>query len=446
MIIRNGRVAFPERDEPQRADLRVEEGIIAEIGKGLGGDSDVLDAGGLLVLPGGIDPHVHFDDPGYTHREDFTHGSMAAAAGGVTTVVDMPCTSVPPVTTLANLETKLAAIAGKSVVDFGLYGGISRQSFDEGFPGNVRELAPEVLGIKAYFVSGMDTFARLDHWRFERLLTETASLGLPVLLHAEDFDYVSAAEPWARRRGNEPVRHYEARPESAELLAAVCAVTLSRRTGAPLHLCHVGTAAAAEFTRGIRTVTCETAPHYLAFDLEDFARIGAPLKITPPVKPGQRDALWRLLALNTVTFAASDHAPCPREEKETGSIWTDYSGIPGTGTLLPYLLSEGYLAGRLSLSRFTDVIAGSAARRYGLADRKGHLVVGKDADFALVDPEGNWTVEGARFLSKGKITPFEGMTLRGKVVKTLVRGRVVYDATEGIVAEPGWGRRLRRHA
>lgn len=444
MIIRNGYVAFPERDEPQRTDLRVEDGQIVEVGKGLGGDIEVLDAGGLLVLPGGIDPHVHFDDPGYTHREDFTHGSMAAAAGGVTTVVDMPCTSVPPVTTLANLETKLAAIRDKSVVDFGLYGGICRQSFDEGFPGNLRELAPEVLGIKAYFVSGMDTFARLDHWRFEQLLAETAALGVPVLLHAEDYDYVCAAEPPARRRGNEPVRHYESRPESAELLAGVCAVTLARKTGAPLHLCHVGTAAVAEFTRGHRNVTCETAPHYLAFDLEDFARIGAPLKITPPVKSGQRDALWRLLALNTVTFAASDHAPCPREEKETGSIWTDYSGIPGTGTLLPYLLSEGYLAGRLPLSRFTDVIAGSAARRYGLADRKGHVAVGKDADLVLVDPEGAWTVAGDRFLSKGKITPFEGMTLRGNVMKTLVRGRVVYDAETGITAEPGWGRRLTR--
>jgi dihydroorotase-like cyclic amidohydrolase len=228
------------------------------------------------------------------------------------------------------------------------------------------------------------------------------------------------------------------------MLAVLAAVELARETGADLHIVHVGTAAAAEIV-GQSQATCETAPHYLAFTLDDFERLGAALKITPPLKPApNRDRLWELLARGTIGFVASDHAPCPAHEKETGSIWTDYGGIPGTGTMLPYLFSEGYLRGRLSLSRLLEVIAASNAQRYGLDDRKGAIAVGKDADLVLVDPRASWTVRGARFLSKGKITPFEGTTFQGRVQTTLVRGTVVYDADRGIVAPPGHGHWLRR--
>jgi dihydroorotase-like cyclic amidohydrolase len=159
---------------------------------------------------------------------------------------------------------------------------------------------------------------------------------------------------------------------------------------------------------------------------------------------GNHDRLWALLADGTIDWVASDHAPCPAEEKNTGSIWTDYGGIPGSGTMLPYLLSEGYLKGQLSLKRLLEIVAGSAAKRYGLSDRKGSIAVGKDADLTLIDPRSSWTVRGAEFYSKGKITPFEGMTLQGRVVKTLLRGQVIYDTGQGILASPGYGRMLRR--
>ncbi len=166
--------------------------------------------------------------------------------------------------------------------------------------------------------------------------------------------------------------------------------------------------------------------------------------MTPPVKaPPNRERLWDQLAGGALAFVASDHAPCPREGKETGSIWTDYSGIPGVGTLLPYMLSEGYLKGRLGLSRFLEVISEAAARRYGLADRKGAIAVGKDADLVLVDAEATWIVRGAQSCSKGKVTPFEGRELRGRVLKTLVRGTTVYDAERGIVTPGGHGQWLR---
>ena len=159
--------------------------------------------------------------------------------------------------------------------------------------------------------------------------------------------------------------------------------------------------------------------------------------------PGQAERLWKLLADGTIAFVTSDHAPAPEEEKHTGSVWTDYGGIPGTGTLFPYLYSEGYRAGRLSLPRLLEVVSSGAAQRYGLAGRKGSIEVGKDADFVFVDPDGEYRVKGAELLSKGTITPFEGMRLRGAIRRTYVRGTAVWDAEDGIVARPGYGVRLK---
>lgn len=460
MIIKSALAALPGLEEPRETDIRVEGGMIAEIGPALeaGSGEEVVDARGLLALPGGIDPHVHFDDPGYTERENFFHGSCAAASGGITTVIDMPCTSVPPVTDAESFARKFTVIELEAVVDFGLFGGVSAQSFECGFPRAMEELADLVLGFKTYFVSGMESFGRLDHYRFRAVLEKARELGLPVLLHAEDYDYVRAATAVESGKGYGPIHYYRSRPETAEVLAALAAVRLAEETGADLHVVHVASAEVGEILgraaagrrepAGARgRVSAETAPHYLAFGLADFERMGAVLKCVPPVKgPGNRERLWELLSGGLLDFVASDHAPCRREEKHTGSIWTDYGGIPGCGTLLPYMVSEGYLAGRLSLRRLVEVTSENAARRYGLFHRKGSLAVGKDGDFALVDPKGSWTVRGADFFSKGKETPFEGARFRGKVVMTVVRGRVVYTAGKGITAEVGSGRLLRRGA
>jgi allantoinase len=444
MIVQNGQVALPGEEHLCEVDLRVEEGRIAEIGPDLTGEGEILDVEGLYVLPGGIDPHVHLDDPGYTHREDFNHGTCAAASGGITTVIDMPCTSVPPVTNEAHLRAKLDQIRHKPVVDFGLYGGVSAQSWDMWGGQAMEGLAEHVLGFKVYAISGMESFGRLDPYRFEQVLAQSVRLERPVLLHAEDYEYVSAATAIERKAGDGPLHYYRSRPEIAELLAVSTAISLAEATGADLHIVHIGTARAAELLAKSR-VTGETAPHYLAFSFDDFERMGSRLKTTPPVKPeANRDRLWELLADGTIDFVASDHAPCPAEEKATGSIWTDYAGMPGSGTMLPFLFSEGYLTGRITLRRLVEATSERAAERYGISHRKGSIALGKDADFCLMDPDGTWTVRGEAFYSKGKITPFEGMTLQGRVVKTLVRGRVVYDAREGIVVPGGYGVMLRR--
>ena len=464
MIIAGGLLALPGAETPVRADITISDGVISAIS--LPGasavsrvqpaaiDHEVINAEGMLVLPGGIDPHVHFDDPGYTEREDFLHGTSAAASGGITTVIDMPCTSVPPVTSKANLREKLDIVSKEAVIDFGFFGGVSGQVFEAGVHRSMEELAPDILGFKTYFISGMETFSRVTHPQFLEVLKIARGLRRPVLLHAEEFDSVTTtADAGIHAGGNRPIDYYRSRPESAEILAVVSATELAAAAwdgdappaSPPLHIVHVSTGRAAEIIGCSPFVTGETGPQYLAFTLEDFESIGSPLKVTPPPRPApNNEQLWTALANGTLSFVASDHAPAPAAQKQTGSIWTDYGGIPGTGTLLPYLFSEGYAAGRIGLCRLVELTSMAAARRYGLDHRKGGLRVGMDGDCVLIDPDAEWTVKGAEFLSKGTITPFEGMRLTGKIKKTIVRGSLVYDSGTGIVAEPGFGAFLRK--
>ncbi|HOX48114.1 MAG TPA: amidohydrolase family protein [Spirochaetales bacterium] len=461
MIVQNGLVALPGEEDFLRLDLRVRGGRIAEIAPRLEAEAgeETVDASGLLVLPGAIDPHVHFDEPGFTHREDFRHGTAEAAKGGVTTVIDMPCTSLPPVTTLAALEGKLAAVSPSALVDYAFYGGVSGHAAEAslgsgGSGGAMAELAPKVVGFKCYFISGMDSFTSVTHEAFARILAEGERLGRPILLHAEDLDYVTAATARAKAlRGAaapEWADYAAGRPAAAELVACASALALAKGREKTLHVVHVGVPEAAELLHA-GGASCETCAHYLAFTDADFPRLGASLKTAPVVKgAAEREGLWRLLASGAVDFVASDHAPAPEEEKNTGNPWTAYGGIPGTGTMLPYLLSEGLLSGRLSLPRFLDATGGAASRRYGLSARKGSIAVGKDADLVLVDPSASTRIEGGKLLSKGKITPFEGMRLTGRILVTYVRGAPVYRAARGadeaeagdIVAQPGSGKFL----
>ncbi len=470
MIVANGKVALPQRNEPVRAELRIEGGRIVAIavadGKPVGlalrpaPGEERVDAEGLLVLPGAIDPHVHFDTPGFTSRETFLRGSAEAARGGVTTVVDMPCTSLPPVVDAAALENKLAAVAPMAVVDYGFYGGVygrrgvrgvrgvrgsqgvhgSRGNGDasEGVADDLEhamaEIADRVLAYKCYLLSGMDTFPQVNHLELGRALAQAAALGRPLMLHAEDANYCEAAKSRAQSARGDALAtwddYVDSRPEEAERIACAVAAELALSAGCPgtLHVVHVGTGAAAELLRRAGA-TFETCTHYLAFTREDFAVHGAALKTAPPVKTArERESLWRLLADGAIAYVTSDHAPASRAEKRTGSVWTDYGGIPGTGTLLPYLLSEGYLAGRLTLPRFLEAVSSAAASRFGLDDRKGSLQVGKDADFVLVDTAKTTTISGSRLYSKGRDTPFEGLTLKGSIRATYVRGCLVYDA------------------
>lgn len=444
VTIKNGKVALSGEDQLKSLDIEMQNGVITALGSNLRGDN-VIDASGCIVIPGGIDPHVHFDDPGYTEREDFLHGSSAAASGGITTVIDMPCTSVPPVTNMNNLKEKHSHVKDKAIVDYGFFGGVSSQSYDDGFEEQMDELSNTVMGFKTYFLSGMDSFRSLSRYKFRNVLQKAKELNIPVLLHAEDAEFVNEATAVEKAKGADWENYYKSRPEIAEILAVQEALSIAGETGAELHIVHIGTARAAGLLKDFPNVTGETCPHYLAFSKNDFDTYGSALKTAPVVKSEMnKSELWNLLRNGVLHFIASDHAPAPEKQKNTGSVWTDYSGIPGNPTLLPFLYSEGYAQRKLTLSRFLQLISENAARRYGFFDRKGSITVGKDADLVLLEPAKKWTVRGKDLLSKGKITPFEGREWEGRIKNTILRGEVIYDVDEGIVGAQGYGKMIKR--
>ncbi|MCK9426378.1 MAG: allantoinase AllB [Ignavibacteriaceae bacterium] len=406
----------------------------------------VLDCEGTITIPGGIDPHVHFDTPGFTHREDFYHGSMSAAAGGITTVIDMPCTSLPPVTNGKNFEEKFAAVKNESVIDFGLYGGVCANNFER-FSQSMEEFAAKkVKGFKTYFVSGMKTFPQISLPQFESILLKAKELNLPVLLHAEDADVISNMTKIYENANDDYLRYCNSRPAQAEVTAVANAIKIAKSVDGNLHIVHVASSEAAELVNKVRNeynITYETCPHYLYFSQEDFKTKGSSLKTAPVIKSKKdQDELWKFLEDGSCNFVASDHAPAPLKEKQTGSFWKDYGGIPGVQTLIPVVFSEGYKKQKLSLKRFTEVISTNAAKRYNLYPQKGSLREGSDADFAIINPSISWKFETRQLLSKGETSPFNNELFNGKVILTILRGKIIYSDVAGIAVEKGFGRYL----
>lgn len=457
LVIANATVPTGHENETRKVHLLVDGEAIRDILPGsatLPKNGQRIDATGLLVLPGAIDPHVHFNTPGYTEREDFTCGSMSAAAGGITTVIDMPDTSIPPVTDRASLMAKLKIVGDMSVIDFGLWGGMSGNELrTAGWRAHLRQLKLEgVVGIKCYLLSGMRSFEHLLPLELVEVMRRAHELGIVVGLHAEDRDLVLTRTAGLQTLGRQDAKaYYEARMEPAELGGVQQGAAVAAETSCALHIVHVGSAKAAEAAlevkKGGADITMETCPHFLAFSHEDLEAMGSVVKTAPVVKTKEDVArLWQLLAEGGIDFVASDHAPCTPKDKETGSIWTDYNGIAGTETLFPYLFSEGYRKGKITLARLVEVTSAAAARRFGLYPRKGAIAADTDADLVFVDPDKKWKVRGAIFGSKGKATPFEDREFTGKVAMTMCRGAVVYEDGKGVVAAPGFGRFLRRGA
>lgn len=446
-------------DATRAAEVLVEGERIAAVGVAgeLSRDGvEVVSLGGRLVLPGAIDGHVHFDDPGFTHRETFETGTRAAAAGGVTTVVDMPCTSLPPVTNAANLRNKLGVVAPKAHVDFMFWGGVSGNSIrGKSWRQDVADLVSEGVGaFKLYLLSGMETYRDLSPDEIREVLCELARHGVPAGIHAEDRALVLEATEKARSSGDDTPRAYAgSRPAAAEVAAVATMRRLCRETGARVHVVHLGSGEALALVDEARReglpFSAETCPHYLAFTEGDLDRLGALLKTAPVVKAAaDREALWQGLASGAIQHVATDHAAgeWPRE-KTTGSIWSDYGGVPGVELMVPYLYSEGVRKGRITLERMIELVSSEPARFFGVGGRKGRLEPGFDADFCVLDPDETWTVDPAALHNLNRYSPFAGNAFTGRVVATVVRGQTVFerraDGNEA-VRSPGTGRFVKR--
>jgi allantoinase len=407
-------------------DVAIADGAIVTIGAELeGGAREVIDARGLEMLPGVIDAHVHFNEPGRTGWEGWATGSRALAAGGATACVEMPLNAHPPTVDGAAFDAKAAAAHTSSLVDFALWGGLVPGDLDR-----LDELAARgVVGFKAFMCdSGIADFPAVDDDALGAGMARAAALGLPVAVHAER---PSALRPPAGTGWRDFVA---SRPVAAELEAIERALELAEATGCALHVVHVSTARGVALVAEARErgvdATCETCPHYLTLTADDLETLGTRAKCAPPLRPAaERDALWE--ELGRVAFVASDHSPCPPDMK-AGDFTAAWGGIAGCQTLLPLLLD----AGRLPLDTIRALTSENVAARLRLP--KGRLEPGADGDLVLVDLGARHAPE---LHDRHRLSPFAGRALRGRVVRTLVRGTTVFRDS-GIVARPPLGRLL----
>lgn len=446
LVIRGGTIVAPEGSVS--AGLAVRGGVVVAIAAegDLPAAAETIDARGLHVLPGIIDGHVHLRDPGDTDKEDWTTGTEAAACGGVTTVFDMPSTN-PPVDTVENLRIKQDIAAAKSLVDYGLYGLLGAHNLD-----HLAALARHgVIGFKCFMSSSLsgrlpapDDGVMLEG--FERI----AALGMRCIVHAENLAIVTRRERQLKEAGRtDPRAHPESRPAVAAAEAVSRAITFAESAGMRLHIAHETSAdalpaIAAARARGL-DVTAETCPQYLLLTADDLAEKGGVLRCNPPIRePGHDAALWDALLGGTIDALATDHAPHRVEEKTRASIWDNACGMLGLETALPLMLTQ-VNDGRLSLEHYVRLAAANPARIWDLYPRKGTLQVGADADLVLVDMRREGVIDQSALKSKNRISGWHGRRVRGMPVRTIVRGRTVMQDGR-IVAEPGWGKPVRRAA
>ena len=445
-IIRSTRVVLPDGMRP--ASIHIENGRISAIDPAvpqLAADAapvQTIDAGSLVVMPGLVDTHVHINEPGRTDWEGFETATRAAAAGGVTTLVDMPLNSIPPTTTVSGLEAKRAAAERRCHVDVGFWGGV--------VPGNHRDLEPlasaGVLGFKCFLSpSGVDEFESVAESDLRQAMPILRRLGLPLLAHAEWP--ARLVKPDLRRDPREYQTWLDSRPPAAEHEAIDLLVRLSARTGARVHIVHLASADGLPIiTKAVELglpVSVETCPHYLTFCAEDIAEGATPLKCAPPIRDrDHRERLWRALVDGHIQLVATDHSPAPPALKhlDEGNFLTAWGGIASLQVSLPAVWTGAAKRG-IPFERLADWMSAAPARLAGLP-RKGALAVGHDADLVIVDPDRELTVNASSLYHRHPVTPYHGATLRGYVTMTILRGEIVFEHGE-CVGRPA-GRLLSR--
>lgn len=454
LVITNGSVLHDGTLSP--LDIAVAGGRVVALGvHGAFPDAvHTLDARGLLVLPGAVDSHFHVRGPAHPERETFATATQAAAAGGVTTIIEMPIAS-PPAINGASVQARMDAAAPALYVDIGFYSSCATGQRDD----LTSAIAVGALAFKAFLQSvppgREDEFNSLCLPTNRELLAAFQLLrefDLPCVFHPEDEAMLQLREAQLKAAGRrDGLAHAEARPDYVEAVSVGTLLRLAEAFGVHLHVPHVSAGMTAHLireakARGVR-VTAETCPHYLAFDSEALARLGPYAKCNPPLKTAaDRDALWDAVRDGTIDTLASDHAPFTVVEKERAreDIWLAPPGFPGSEVLVPYAVGAA-LTGELSWARVTEMLYTNPAHLFGLWPRKGSLAPGADADIVLYDPHNIGVFDHHTFHTKAAATAliWDGVPRTGAVTHTLLRGETVF-ADGAIVGQAGAGRVQRR--
>ena len=425
VLIRSTRVVLPERT--RAASIEVENDRIAGIGPY--DRRAEIDAGDKFILPGLVDTHVHINEPGRTEWEGFRTATRAAAAGGITTLIDMPLNSLPGTTTVENLRAKEKAARGQCMVDYGLWGGVVED--------NERDILPlaaaGVLGYKCFLVPpGVDGFTMVDRGQLERAMPRVAETGLPLLVHAELPGPIDAASKdldyWNRYS-----IYLASRPDAAEVEAIRMMIELARVHQCHVHIVHLSSAESLSCLRAARAeglpITVETCPHYLHFAAEQIPDGATQFKCAPPIRcAANRELLWRALRDGHVDFVATDHSPCLPEMKTRGggSFREAWGGIASLQLALPIMWNEARQRG-IGIEQVARWMGEEPARLAGLGHRKGAIRAGYDADLVVFDPTTARRVEAAKLQHRHPITPYDGEMLDGVVEMTFLRGQKIYD-------------------
>ncbi|HYN19836.1 MAG TPA: allantoinase AllB [Thermoanaerobaculia bacterium] len=410
------------------ASIAIQAGRIVAVGEyeEIPAGVPLIDAGDAVVSPGVVDTHVHINEPGRTDWEGFETATRAAAAGGVTTLVDMPLNSIPATTTREAFQVKLEAARGKCWVDVGFWGGV--------VPGNVHDVAglleDGVLGFKSFLVpSGVDEFQHVGESDLREALPELAR-GAVLLVHAElPGPIEAAAGVWQEEGPDRYERWLRSRPDAAETEAIELLIRLCREFGTRIHVVHLASAEALPLLREARAeglpITVETCPHYLTFAAEEIADAAVEHKCAPPIRSAEnREHLWAALKEGVIDVVASDHSPSPPDRKR-GGFRDAWGGIASLQLALPAAWTGARERGG-SLQDLARWMSRQPARLAGL-ERKGAIEAGFDADLVIWEPEASFRVDSESLQHRHKLTPYTGRTLHGLIRKTLVRGQTVYD-------------------
>lgn len=409
-------------------DIGIANGRIAALGRNLSGSApEEIDATRLSVFAGAIDAHVHFNEPGRTEWEGFETGSRAAAAGGTTTIFEMPLNAHPPTIDGPSFDLKCAAAEKSSMVDFGLWGGL--------VPGNLDKLKTlrdrGVVGLKAFMCnSGMNDFPHVDLRTLREGMRIAAELGLLVAVHAESEAMTQKLTREKVAAGKTSIADYLAsRPVAAELEAIQQAIAFAQETGCRLHIVHVSSGSGVEAVAEGRAkgvdVTCETCPHYLMLTEKDLENMGATAKCAPPLRSAhEQDDLWN--RLKDVAMIGSDHSPCPPELKQRENFFEVWGGISGCQHLLPFLIDASEDSRRsISQHEIINLTSIQVAARFRISS-KGGIILDKDADLTLVDLRAAEEISSQSLKYRHRQSPYVGRRLHGRVVRTILRGQTIF--------------------